>query len=304
MTHTEVTYMKKKIETPLQGYLSSIVAFIIATAFGIVVFSAVSQRAVESLAQSKLMMNVSRQSVHFEDILDVNYQFLDGVAAQIGKDGVLLSQKNQDMLSAIKSTTSINHVALIEPDGTSHYENGDVKDVSHRDYFKEGITGQRILSDPVQSSVDHETRVILGVPVLHNDSVIGLLGASYNVTALNHLMFDDLFGSKGFCIIIDEDGNIITLDGNSDTQKISYTDNFFEFFDKWNFRSNNSLQEIRDAFQTQSDGVLKLIQPEDPDSSRYIAYTPLHLNNWMMCYIIPVSVANESYCLSTITNWH
>ena len=119
MTHTEVTYMKKKIETPLQGYLSSIVAFIIATAFGIVVFSAVSQRAVESLAQSKLMMNVSRQSVHFEDILDVNYQFLDGVAAQIGKDGVLLSQKNQDMLSAIKSTTSINHVALIEPDGTS-----------------------------------------------------------------------------------------------------------------------------------------------------------------------------------------
>ncbi|RHP45266.1 sensor domain-containing diguanylate cyclase [Clostridium sp. AF32-12BH] len=295
MTHTEVTYMKKKIETPLQGYLSSIVAFIIATAFGIVVFSAVSQRAVESLAQSKLMMNVSRQSVHFEDILDVNYQFLDGVAAQIGKDGVLLSQKNQDMLSAIKSTTSINHVALIEPDGTSHYENGDVKDVSHRDYFKEGITGQRILSDPVQSSVDHETRVILGVPVLHNDSVIGLLGASYNVTALNHLMFDDLFGSKGFCIIIDEDGNIITLDGNSDTQKISYTDNFFEFFDKWNFRSNNSLQEIRDAFQTQSDGVLKLIQPEDPDSSRYIAYTPLHLNNWMMCYIIPVSVANESY---------
>lgn len=287
--------MKKKFETPLQGYLPSIVAFIVAIVLGIVVFSAVSQRAVESLSQSKLITNVSRQSVHFEDILDVNYQFLDGIAAQIGKDGVLLSQENRDMLFSIKSTTSIDHVALIEPDGTAHYENGDVKDLSHRNYFKEGISGQRILSDPVQSSVDHETRVILGVPVLHNSSVIGVLGTSYNITALNHLMFDDLFGSQGFCIIIDEQGNIITLDGNADTQKITYTDNFFDFYSKWDFRSNDSLQKIRDAFQSQSEGILKLIQPEDPTSSRYIAYTPLHLNNWMMCYVIPVSIANQSY---------
>ena len=42
--------MKKKSETPMQGYLSSIVAFIIATALGIVVFSVVSQRAVDKLA--------------------------------------------------------------------------------------------------------------------------------------------------------------------------------------------------------------------------------------------------------------
>lgn len=287
--------MKKKFELQLQGYLSSIVAFIVATVLGIVVFSAVSQRAVESLSQSKLITNVSRQSVHFEDILDVNYQFLDGIAAQIGKDGVLLSQENRDMLFSIKSTTSIDHVALIEPNGTAHYENGDVKDLSHRNYFKEGISGQRILSDPVQSSVDHETRVILGVPVLHNSSVIGVLGTSYNITALNHLMFDDLFGSQGFCIIIDEQGNIITLDGNADTQKITYTDNFFDFYSKWDFRSNDSLQKIRDAFQSQSEGILKLIQPEDPTSSRYIAYTPLHLNNWMMCYVIPVSIANQSY---------
>lgn len=142
--------MKKKSETPLQGYLSSIVAFIIATALGIVVFSVVSQRGVDKLAQTKLTLNVTRQSSHFEDILDVNYQFLDGVAAQIGSDGILISEKNRNMLSAIKSTTSIDHVSLIEPDGTAHYETGEVKDVSHRKYFQEGISGHRILSDPVQ----------------------------------------------------------------------------------------------------------------------------------------------------------
>ena len=116
--------MKKKTETPLQGYLSSIVAFIIATAVGILVFSIASHHAADQLAQKKLTLNISRQSIHFEEILNVNYQFLEGVAAQIGAEGELISEKNKNMLSAIQSTTSIDHVALIEPDGTSHYENG------------------------------------------------------------------------------------------------------------------------------------------------------------------------------------
>lgn len=108
-------------------------------------------------------------------------------------------------------------------------------------------------------------------------------------------MFDDLFDGKGFCIIINENGDIISLDGNSTCQKITYDDNFFDFYSQWSIRGKDSLQAIRDAFQTQSDGLAKLLHPEDPDSSRYIAYSPLHLNNWMMCYVIPVSVANASY---------
>ncbi len=286
---------KKNVKTLLHSYVSVITAFIIATALGIIIFSVISQRAVDRLAQSKLTLNVCRQSVHFEEILDVNYQFLDGVAAQIGAEGDLLSEKNRNMLSAIQSTTSINHVALIEPDGKAHYENGEVKDVSHRDYFQKGISGKRVLSDPLQSSVDQETRVILAVPVKHQNHVIGLLGASYNVTALNHMMFDDLFEGEGFCIIINENGDIITLDGHSTHRKISYGDNFFDFYGQWSFYDDDSLQAVHDAFQTGQSGLVRLYQPDDPDFSRYIAFAPLHLNNWMMCYVIPVSVANASY---------
>ncbi len=287
--------MKKPLDTPLKGYLSSIVAFITATAFGIIIFSAVSQHAVESLARTKLMLNVSRQSSHFEEILDVNYQYLEGVAAQIGQDDTLVSEKNQNMISAIQATTSIDHVALIDPDGIAYYENGEVKDVSHRDYVRNGLSGKHFLSDPVQSIVDHETRVILGVPVYHQDTIIGILGVSYNVTALNRMMFEDLFDGNGFSIIIDEEGNIITLDGSSEHQRIGSSDNFFDFYGQWNFKGSDSLQEIRNAFQDHSDGIVKLLQPDDLESSRYIAYAPLPFNNWMMCYVIPVSLAMESY---------
>ena len=140
------------------------------------------------------------------------------------------------MISAIQSTTAIDHVALIDLTGTAYYENGEVKDVSHRDYVRDGLAGKRFLSDPVQSIVDHETRVILGVPVYHQDTIIGILGVSYDVAALNRMMFEDLFDGNGFSIIIDEEGNIITLDGSSEHQRIGSSDNFFDFYDQWNFK--------------------------------------------------------------------
>lgn len=287
--------MKKKTETPLQGCRSSIAAFLIAAILGIVVFSVVSQRAVDNLVRTELVSNVTRQSFHFEDILDVNYQFLDGAAAQIGEYGILISEKSQNMLSTIKCTTFIDQVALIEPDGTAHLENGEVKDVSQQDYFQEGITGKRILSDPIQNIADQETRVILGVPVPCGDSVLGILAASYNITALNHLMPDSLSDDEGFCAIIRENGDIVTWKDNSTQPAISCYDNFFDFYSQWNFRGKDSLQAIHDAFQTGNSGVLKLIHPEEPNSSRYIAYAPFYFKNWMICYVIPVSAANADY---------
>ncbi len=287
--------MNRKKQNQLESYLIAIAMFIVATALGIILFSIISQRGVDALAKNKLMLNVSRQRSHFEEVLDVNYQYLDAAASLIGSDGVLISDKNMDIVSAIKSTTSIDHVALIEPDGTAHYENGEIKDVSHRSYVQEGLAGQHILSDPLQSSVDQETRVILGVPVYHDNTVIGILGASYNVTLLNHMMFDDLFDGEGLSIIINERGEIMTLDGHSTDQTICLDDNFFDFYGQWNLYGSSSLVDIRKAFQKQESGLVQLYPENNPEKSCYISFSPLHFNHWMICYVVPVSTATASY---------
>lgn len=287
--------MKTKAETPLKGYRSCITAFIFATAVGLILFSVITQRAVESLAREKLMLNVARQSEHFGEILDVNFQFLEGMAAQIGKYGALNTQKNRDMIAAIKATTAIDHVALVEPDGNAHFETGQIKNIGYRDYFQEGMAGNLYLSDPVQSVLDQNSRVVLSVPVPHNHSVIGVLCASYDMSTLSHILFQDFFDGKGICIIIDENGNIVTMDDTSKIAKIHSTDNFFDFYGSWDFYGNDSLAKIHQAFQDHSEGVLKVLPPGDPASSRYIAYIPLVQKNWVMCYVIPISVANARY---------
>ena len=54
------------------------------------------------------------------------------------------------------------------------------------------MQGKQSLSDPLESSVDQQTRVILCVPIFRDRQVIGVVGGSYNVTKLGNMLFDDL----------------------------------------------------------------------------------------------------------------
>lgn len=144
--------------------------------------------------------------------------------------------------------TDFERTALIETDGTAHYDNGAEKNVSQRYYFQEAIQGNETLSDPLESSIDKETRVILGVPVYQNGNVIAVLGGSYNVTALSRMLFNDVFDNSGYSLIVNQLGEIIAYDGDPAYHKITYGDNFFKFYERKNLLSNATLQNVRQDF--------------------------------------------------------
>lgn len=192
-------------------------------------------------------------------------------------------------LAELTSHTDLELAALIEPDGTAHYDNGAVKNISHRHYFQEALHGKRTLSDPLESSVDHTTRVVLAVPIMKEDTVIGVLGGSYNVTNLSHLLFDDLFHGQGYSLIIDPEGNVITCD-NSD--KFQQGDNIFDVFQD---NITRVKQNILDDFTNETEGFISLDTTANNQTDHYLAYTPLGMNDWIVGYVVPVSVAQDAY---------
>ena len=171
--------------------------FILAVGIGLIFFYVVAQKTIDSSSQERMKTNVARQSEHLRTILNIHYSYLEGVAEKIAESNELMNEENKEVLTVFQKNTSLDRLALIDPEGNAYYDNGVEKNVSHRRYFKEGISGNRTLSDPLESSVDKETRVILGVPVWKNGKVIGVLGGSYNVTALSRMLFNDFFEDVG-----------------------------------------------------------------------------------------------------------
>ena len=134
---------------------------------------------------------------------------------------------------------------MIDPEGNAYYDNGVEKNVSHRRYFKEGISGNRTLSDPLESSVDQETRVVLGVPVFHEDEVIGILCGSCNVGELSQMLFDDLFSGNGYSLIVTKEGKIVAHTGEPVDHKFSYGEDIFTFYNSKTTREGHSISEVK-----------------------------------------------------------
>lgn len=287
------TRKKKKNETT--AYVKAVLIFICAVGVSLVIFLLGVQSSIEKRSQNTIVTNVSRQSEHVKSILDIHYGYLNGIAKEIGKSDNLLSDANMEMLNALAEKTALERTALIEPDGTAHYDNGVTKNVSARRYFKEAIRGKETLSDPLESSVDQETRVVLGVPVWKDEEVIGILCGSYNVTSLSRMLFNDFFEDVGYTLITNGYGEIIAYDGDSTYHKITYGDNFFRFYDDQTMLGGSSLGNVKKDFTTGTDGLMIMRNGNDRSSDRYLAYTGMGLNDWMICYVIPVSKAQKSY---------
>ena len=151
--------MRKKNE--ITEYVAAALIFVCAVAVSLGIFLVCTQNSIERNSQKVIKTNVSRQSEHIKAILDIHYGYLRGIAKEIGKSEELVSDENMEMLISLEEETALERTALIEADGTAHYDNGAEKNVSSRRYFKEGMEGKETLSDPLESSVDKETRVIL-----------------------------------------------------------------------------------------------------------------------------------------------
>ena len=286
----------KKNHFHLKNYIIATSIFILAVVIGILIFFGCVQNSVRINSRQTLETNVERQSEHLRTILDIHYQYLDEIASAVGQSEELFSQENKERLVSIYEKTSLERAALIDENGNAYYDNGVIKNVSHRRYFKEAISGQQTISDPLESSVDQEVRVVLGVPVYKDGKVIGVLGGSCNVTALSHMLFDDLFDGAGNSLIVTSDGEIIAFDsGSASSTEITYGTNLFKYYGEKNLRGKHTLQDVQTDFQNGEKGLVKLSLGERMEEDSYLAYMPIGYNDWMICYTVPVRSAQQAY---------
>ena len=182
------------------------------------------------------------------------------------------------------NNTDLNRTAIINTNGDVLYDNEVVKNVAHRRYFKEVMEGKQSLSDPLESSVDQQTRVILCVPIYKDNQVVGAVGGSYNVTKLGNMLFGDLFDGKGKSFIVDQDGNLITKDKEyTKKHNIKVIDNLFDVCKQ---------KKVKQDFKKQKSNLVLI---KTNNKSLYLAYSPLKINNWMVGYVVDVHTAQESY---------
>lgn len=227
-----------------------------------------------------------------KSVLDIQFNYLTGMASYMGEGEDLFCQENKRLIQSIVKEQDLDLIGIMKADGDTYYNNGARKNVKNRGYFKKVMQGQKIMSPPIESKVDGRTKVILAVPIYRNGQVTGVLGASYNVGALNQMLFDDIYDGIGFSMIIDTSGKIISCDSGLSYRKIGINDNVYDFYTKSGEVAEKTMKSAKANIKKQKSGILVL---KEKNAMSYLAYEPLHINNWMLCYMVPQSKAQEEF---------
>ena len=276
----------------VKGYIHAGVGFLVFILLCLLLFFGAVRKSIEQNVRKTVTANVERQSAAFSSNITVHYQYLEGFAAYLGEIGKLRSDDTMTLMREVCAKSGLERIALIDPDGTAHYSSGEVKHVEERDYFRQAMKGERCLSDPLESVVDGETRVILSVPVYHDGQIAGVLGGSYDVGALSHMLFEDIYDGAGYSLIVTADGEIVAYDGTEAYRKIQPEDNVFSYYQQMNFLDGDTFDDMRNDFANRVSGSVKLSKGGDV---RYLSYSPIDINGWTMCYIVPEKTAEEPY---------
>lgn len=285
--------MKRGTEqNEIKRYFLIIAAFLIFMTLSLMFFLSWLQQDVELNSRKAVATNVERQSYHLKSVLDIQFNYLSGMASYMGEREELFCQENKRLIKSIVKEQDLDLIGIMKADGDTYYNNGARKNVKNRGYFKKAMQGQKIMSPPLASKVDGRTKVILAVPIYKNGEVTGVLGASYNVGALNQMLFDDIYDGIGFSMIIDTSGRIISCDSGRSYRKIDINDNVYDFYTKSGEVAEGTMELAKANIKKQKSGILVL---KNKSAVRYLAYEPLHINNWMLCYMVPQSKAQEGF---------
>lgn len=274
--------MKKKGQEPgIKKYVTACVLFLIFMIFSICYFFYCVQVNVVDSAEDTIVEHVKRQGVHFKEIIDLQHDYLEGIAAYIGASPEMLSEENLRLLESLCEKNNFVNMAIIDRNGWATYENGTAKDVPFRKYFREAVEGGRSLSDPIASSVDGERHVILAVPIVRDGETAGVLAGSCDVGILNDLLFEDIYGGTGYNLIVTREGAVVSYDGDEEEHQIRSGDDFFEHYG-----------QTEEYFSSQTGGCMRI---KSGQGASYLVWEPMELGGWMLCYLVPMEKVQEDY---------
>lgn len=86
---------------------------------------------------------------------------------------------------------------------------------------------------------------------------------------------------------------MITYDNAVKNKDFLASESIYSYFAEYNVLSPDDLQSLKQKFIKQEKGYMTLNNNNNKTS--YMAYYPLKINDWIMCYNIDTNVAQESY---------
>lgn len=156
--------------------------------------------------------------------------------------------------------------------------------ISDETYFQEAISGKSVVTDTVLQILEDRavTGIILAVPIVAaDDTVVGVLTAMLDITALRGGMNVPTFDGEGYSYITNQAGELILR------TKSMIVSNWFTLLRNVSFDDSFSIKQVQDDFSSGQEG---LILYNELGIEKIAYYYPMDINKWMVVNVVEKDV--------------
>jgi methyl-accepting chemotaxis protein len=168
-------------------------------------------RRVRAQAEQSLQVSGERISTQVDEWIDKNVRVLRAAAATPALTSMRTDEQTP-VLAAIQRTYPWMYlVHTIGPNGRN-VGRGDGKalaDYADRQYFKDVMAGKELRWETVIGKTSGKPAVIVAVPIVANDAVIGVLSAAMTVEDVSGIIAHWRTGRTGYAFLVDEQTKVV-----------------------------------------------------------------------------------------------
>lgn len=282
--------MRAKRQSDIRKYGKIIAFFVIAILICIAGFFLLMQNSVNRNVEQAINQVLKGRNDYLKEKLEGQYDWLGANAAYLSENNELFSEDSFKLLRSVRDNCNLIRIMIADTEGNAKYADGTETEIRDEKYFRQVLEGKNAIQKMPGEGAESST-AILAVPILKNGQVQGVLGGTCDLSEVCGKCFANAYQGEGTALIMASDGITLFSDARSEILGVRPGELLYGYLRK-KFSVSLYLDGIKDRLKEGLDGCVHLRRD---GKSYHLAYQPMGVNDWVLCYLVPEETAKEEF---------
>ncbi|MFY9389700.1 MAG: cache domain-containing protein, partial [Limnochordia bacterium] len=138
--------------------------------------------------EATLITHATQAAKRIESELRTETEVLRVFALQPGLDSMGSYVQRLTLSEYLDRMASFLALAVVSPSGTAYYQDGTTAELGDRDYVQKAFAGETAISDILLSRVTNEQVIMIAVPIMRGETVVGAVIGRKDSTFLSDVI--------------------------------------------------------------------------------------------------------------------
>ncbi|MCR1842364.1 sensor domain-containing diguanylate cyclase [Murimonas intestini] len=167
---------------------------------------------------------------------------------------------------------------IADANGTLYFAAGNTVDVSGKDYYQRVMMGERVVSQVLKNDFGNQDGVVMAVPIIRNDEIIGAVCLEYTTLELGEYINDSKMSESGANLVFDKSGEV-----TASYPGMESFDTVYDMLAKMDYKEEGVLEKLKEDVKEGRSGYAVYY---NNNKMRLIYYAPADIKDWTILSLV------------------